>query len=220
MFLFIPLVLFGAIALYVAHKRSQRIPAGLQKAPGPSGALPVIGNGHQLTGQPHRQIQRWAREFGEIYKVQLGWYDWYMLCSPSAVKEILDKQSVHTSSRAWMPVASDALSGGLRFLFMPYGKEWRQLRSVGHKLLTPAMSATFKPSQEWEGKMLLEEVMKGAAESKLGDESAYKAVRRYTVSVIMTSTYGRRIPEWVSNVFSVSIEQTTQGRRLTCTGMP
>jgi hypothetical protein len=96
-----------------------------------------------------------------------------------------------------MPVANDALSGGLRFLFMPYGAMWRRLRGLSHKLLTPNMSNTFKPSQEWEGKMLLEEVLQKCAESKEGNKESYKAVRRYTTSVMMTSTYGKRIPEWV-----------------------
>jgi cytochrome P450 len=89
------------------------------------------------------------------------------------------------------------LSGGMRFLFMEYGPEWRKLRAISHKLLTPAVSATFKPSQEFEAKMLLEEILKGA-DVESGNEVSYKAIRRYTVSVIMTSTYGRRIPEWVS----------------------
>lgn len=104
---------------------------------------------------------------------------------------------MHTSSRAPMPVANDALSGGLRFLFMPYGGMWRRLRGLSHKLLTPNMSNTFKPSQEWEGKMLLEEVLEKCAESKEGNKESYMAVRRYTTSVMMTSTYGKRIPEWV-----------------------
>jgi cytochrome P450 len=192
---FIPIILIASVIIYFVRKQSQRPPGGLKSAPGPKGALPIIGNGHQLTAQPHRQIQRWAKEFGELYKIRLGYYDWYMLCSPQAVKEVMDKQSVHTSSRAPMPVASDALSGGMRFLFMGYGPEWRTLRGISHKLLTPAVSKTFQPSQEWEGKMLLEEILKGS-ESKTGDEVGYKAVRRYTVSVIMTSTYGRRIPQW------------------------
>ena len=120
-----------------------------------------------------------------------------MVCSPEACKEILDKQSAYTSSRAPFPVAGDALGGGMRFLFMEYGPEWRKLRGISHKLLTPAVSATFKPSQEFEAKMLLEEILKGADAEK-GNEVSYMAVRRYTVSVIMTSTYGRRIPQWAS----------------------
>lgn len=200
----LPLVLVGAF-IYFYRKTSQHIPKGLSAAPGPK-PLPLIGNAHQLGPYPHRQIQRWAQEYGEIYKIRLGWNDWYMLCSPSAVKEVLDRQSAHSSSRAPAPVASDALSGGMRFLFMEYGNEWRRLRSVSHKLLTPAASALFKPSQEWEGRLMLEEILSGADMEGLkgwgkreeGSEVGYMAVRRYTVSVIMTSTYGRRIPEWVS----------------------
>ncbi|KAF2682335.1 cytochrome P450 76C3 [Lentithecium fluviatile CBS 122367] len=194
--MFLTLVILALVAsfiLYYKRTRSQP-PNSYHTAPGPKG-LPLIGNAHQLGPQPHRQVTTWARQYGEIFKIRLGWNDWYLLCSPEAVKEVMDRQSKDSSSRAPMPVANDALSGGLRFLFMPYGSEWRKLRGISHKLLTPAASAMFKPSQEWESRMLLEEVLKGRDED-VGNEVGYRAVRRYTVSVIMTSTYGRRIPEW------------------------
>ncbi|KAF1975719.1 cytochrome P450 76C3 [Bimuria novae-zelandiae CBS 107.79] len=194
-FALIILLLVAASVLYYT-RTSTRIPKGYKPAPGPKG-LPLIGNAHQLRAHPHRQITSWARTYGEIYKIRLGWNDWYMLCSPDAVKEIMDRQSKDSSSRAPLPVASQALSGGLRFLFMEYGPEWRKLRAISHRLLTPGVSATFKPSQEWEARLMLEEVLRGAGEREgRGSEVAYKAVRRYTVSVIMTSTYGRRIAEW------------------------
>ncbi|KAF7567397.1 CypX, Cytochrome P450 [Pyrenophora tritici-repentis] len=183
------------LATFVLYNRyKNRPPPGKKAAPGPAG-LPILGNAHQLGKQPYQQITKWAREYGEVYKIRLGWNDWYMVCSPDACKEILDKQSAYTSSRAPFPVAGDALSGGMRFLFMEYGPEWRKLRGISHKLLTPAVSATFKPSQEFEAKMLLEEILKGADAEK-GNDVSYMAIRRYTVSVIMTSTYGRRIPQW------------------------
>jgi cytochrome P450 len=190
------LLLLTTFILYTRYKTKP--PPGTKVAPGPPG-LPVLGNAHQLGQQPHQQITTWAREYGEVYKIRLGWHDWYMICSPEACKDILDKQSAHTSSRAPLPVSGDALSGGMRFLFMEYGSEWRKLRGISHKLLTPAVSATFKPSQEFEANMLLEEILKGT-DVERGNEVSYKAVMRYTVSVIMTSTYGRRIPEWVSTV--------------------
>ncbi|EAT87902.2 hypothetical protein SNOG_04142 [Parastagonospora nodorum SN15] len=149
--------------LYTRYKR--RPPPGTHHAPGPAG-LPVLGNAHQLGLQPHQQITAWAREYGELYKIRLGWNDWYMICSPEACKEILDKQSAHTSSRTPQPVAGDTLAGGMRFLFMPYGPEWRKLRGISHKLLTPNVSATFKPSQDYEAKMLLEEILKGRDEER------------------------------------------------------
>ena len=192
------ILFFVVFILYTRYK--DKAPSGTKVAPGPAG-LPVLGNAHQLGQQPHQQITAWAREYGEVYKIRLGWNDWYMICSPDACKEILDKQSAHTSSRAPLPVSGDALGGGMRFLFMEYGPEWRKLRGISHKLLTPAVSATFKPSQEFEAKMLLEEILKGADPGK-GNEVSYKAIRRYTVSLIMTSTYGRRIPEWVSDTYN------------------
>ncbi|KAI8940528.1 hypothetical protein NX059_004206 [Plenodomus lindquistii] len=199
----------ASLAVYTRY--NNRPPPGLKTAPGPKG-LPVLGNAHQLGAKPHRQITAWAREYGDLYKIRLGWNDWYMICSPAACKEILDKQSAHTSSRAPLPVASDALSGGMRFLFMEYGPEWRKLRGISHKLLTPAVSATFKPSQEYEAKMLCEEILK-AVDEKTGTEASYKAIRRYTVSVIMTSTYGRRIPEWdceeVHKIYSLMSDFST-----------
>ncbi|KAF1996676.1 cytochrome P450 [Amniculicola lignicola CBS 123094] len=201
MALFLPILLAAAVVLYIIRKRNARPPPGFVAAPGPEG-LPVLGNAHQLGPTPHRQIQQWAREYGEVYRIRLGWNDWYMICSPDAVKEIMDKQSVHTSSRAPMPVANEALSGGMRFLFMSYGSEWRKLRSISHKLLTPKASDLFQPSQEWEAKLMLEEILKGSRDGERGTEAGYKAVRRYTVSVIMTSTYGRRIPEWECNEVS------------------
>ncbi|KAL2867474.1 cytochrome P450 [Aspergillus lucknowensis] len=161
------------------------------KVPSPPG-LPLIGNTLQLPSQPHRQFLKWARQYGEIYRVRLGLMDWYMLNSPQAVKEILDKQSAVTSSRPPMPVVSDALSGGMRFLFMPYGAEWRRLRSVSHRLLTPRMSDTFQPSQDFEAKQLLYDLLTDNSCNK----EFYMHIRRYTVSVLMTSIYGRRVPKW------------------------
>lgn len=183
------------MAFVLSRRHKRRPPAGTRHAPGPRG-LPLLGNAHQLGRQPHQQITAWAREFGDLYKIRLGWNDWYMICSPEACKDVLDKQSAHTSSRAPLPVAGDALSGGMRFLFMEYGPQWRKLRGISHKLLTPAVSATFKPSQEYEAKLLLEELLL-RGDHQQGNDISYRAVRRYTVSVIMTSTYGRRIPEWV-----------------------
>ena len=148
----IAFALLAALILLVVRNRTRnRPPPGYVTAPGPPG-LPLLGNAHQLTAQPHRTVLQWSRQYGEVYKIRLGWNDWYMLCSPDAVKDVLDRQSAHTSSRSPMPVASEALSGGMRFLFMPYGAEWRRLRSISHKLLTPNVSATFKVSDSflWE----------------------------------------------------------------------
>ncbi|EXJ86779.1 hypothetical protein A1O3_03733 [Capronia epimyces CBS 606.96] len=166
---------------------------GLRRVPGPPG-LPVIGNTLQLKPQPQRQLQAWASQYGELFQIQLGWYNWVFVNSPAAVKDIFDKQSAVTSGRVPMPVGSDLISGGKRFLLMSYTPEWRKLRAIVHKLLTPKSSEQFRPSQEFEAKQLIRDIWD---DNRRGDhESFYMHIRRYTTSVVMTSTYGRRIPQW------------------------
>ncbi|KAF2730228.1 cytochrome P450 76C3 [Polyplosphaeria fusca] len=182
------------LALLYYTFRTPKPPSHLSPAPGPP-SLPLLGNTHQLptSAPPFRQFIAWARQYGPLYRVRLGPNDWYMLCSPDAVKEVLDRQSGATSSRMRSVAAGEGLSGGMRFLLMGYGGEWRRGRGVSGGLLTRGKSELFKPSQDWEAKILLDEVLRGR---KAGDGDAYNAVRRYTVSVMMTSTYGRRVPEW------------------------
>lgn len=182
--------LVGSVAIHL-YLRSQENSAA--DFPSPSG-LPIIGNSFQIPTRPHIKFIEWAQQLGEIYRVRLGLADWYILNSPEAVKDILDKQSAVTSSRPPWPILSDALSGGMRFLFMPYGSQWRRLRSVAHGLLSPRVSATFQPSQDFEAKQLIHDLLK----NNQNQMDFYMHIRRYTVSVLMTSTYGKRIPTWVS----------------------
>jgi cytochrome P450 len=86
----------------------RRAPKGLRD-------VPVAGNQAALMGaHPQRQLQSWSREHGELFKVRLGGEQWIFVNSPAAVKEIFDRQSQHSSSRAPSPVVSDLLSGGMR----------------------------------------------------------------------------------------------------------
>ncbi|PNS13790.1 3-hydroxyphenylacetate 6-hydroxylase [Sphaceloma murrayae] len=181
----------GAALLYIQSYLARKPPKGLKAVPGPPG-VPILGHITKLSPHPQREWQKWAREYGELFQVKLGWDTWVFVNSPEAVKEILDKQSAVTSSRPPMPGLSDIVSGGKRFLLMGYSPEWRKLRAIVHKLLTPKMSETFKPSQEFEAKQLIHDILTDNEDQS----KAYVHVRRYTTSVVMTSTYGRRVPQW------------------------
>ena len=98
---------YGIVQLFIASRAKRRAPKGLQD-------VPFAGNGAQMGPQPQRQLQKWAFEHGELFKVHLGREEWIYVNSPAAVKEIFDKQSQHTSSRAPSPVVSDLPSGGMR----------------------------------------------------------------------------------------------------------
>lgn len=93
--------------LLTATFATRRLPKGLQD-------VPDAGNAARLGVYPQRQLQKWAIEHGELFKVRLGREQWIYVNSPAAVKEIFDKQSQHSSSRLPSPVVSDLLSGGMR----------------------------------------------------------------------------------------------------------
>jgi cytochrome P450 len=171
------------------------LPLAFRAIPGPPG-LPVLGNTLQMGNRPHRKLQKWAQQYGELFRVKLGTQNWVFVGGPDAVREIFDKQSAITSGRAPMPVASDILSGGNRLLFLTYGPKWRKLRTIVHKLLTPKASSLYKPSQEFEAKQLIHDLATDNGDQK----HFYNHVRRYTTSVVLTSTYGLRAPEWVITV--------------------
>ena len=187
-------VLLALLAVWLVKLTLSRpkVPSGLRSVPGPPG-LPLIGNAHQLGQYPQRALQKWAREYGELFQIKLGYENWVFINSPAAVKEILDRQSAVTSGRVPMPVLSDLISGGKRFLLMGYTTEWRKLRAIVHRLLTPKASESFRPSQQFEAQQLLYDILTDNADQS----SFYMHVRRYTTSVVMTSTYGKRVPAWV-----------------------
>jgi cytochrome P450 len=94
------------------------------------------------------------------------------------------------------PVLSGILSGENRLLLLTYGEKWRKLRAIVHKSLTPKGSSTYKPGQEFEAKQLIYDI----ATDNATQEDFYMHVRRYTTSVVLLSTYGLRVPSWVSGL--------------------
>lgn len=161
--------------------------------PGPKG-IPLLGNAHQLGTNPHRQLQRWAAQYGDLFSVRLGWDNWVFVNSPASVRDIFDKQSAATSGRMPQPVLSGILSGENRLLLLTYGEKWRKLRAIVHKSLTPKGSNAYKSGQEFEAKQLIHDIA-----TDNGDQRTfYMHVRRYTTSVVLLSTYGLRVPVWVS----------------------
>lgn len=200
------LILVLLLAVYSILKPSY-VPRGLRRIPGPSG-YPILGNLPQLGQRPQRALQKWAATYGPVFQLRLGWENHVYVNDPSAVKEIFDRQSAATSGRQPFPVASDIMSGGKRVLFMTHNKEWRALRGVVHQLLMPKASATFMPSQEFEARQMLNDILCDQEAGILN--TAYMHARRYTISVIMTSTYGKRIANWVCIVFTPTM--TKDGR--------
>ena len=176
--------LFGALAFVLwLHQTKQ-----LTTVNGPKG-YPFVGIGLSLPQNAPDIFRRWAQEYGDIFKVRVGWYNWVIVNSPEAAKEIFDKQSAHTSSKVPLPYGHDLVSGGMRMFTMSYGARWREYRTIVHKLLSIRMTLTFIPSQAYEVKQLLYDL----ATSNTNETDFYSHIRRMSISIVSTSALGRRI---------------------------
>jgi cytochrome P450 len=181
-------VFFSVAGIFLAWLRRDR---RLETIPGPKGH-PLFGNGLQLPPKSPIAFRKWAMEYGDVFKIRIGWYNWVVLNTPEAVREILEKQAVVTSSKAPSYMGHDIVTGGKRMPTMPYGPHWRAQRSVVRAITTAPMTATFVPSQEFETKQLLFDL----ATDNENQRDFYQHMRRYAFSIIMTNTFGTRIKSW------------------------
>ena len=181
-------VSFSITTIFVAWLRRDR---RLNKIPGPKG-YPLIGVGYKLPPRAPAVFRKWAKEYGDVFKIRVGWYDWVVINTPEAIREILEKQAVVTSSKAPSPMGHDVVTGGNRMPTMPYGPRWRALRSVVREITTVPMTSTFIPSQEFEAKQLLFDL---ATDDK-NQRNFYQHMRRFAFSIIMTNTFGTRVKNW------------------------
>jgi len=81
-------ILLPAVVLMVVVllTRRRRVPKGLRLVPGPKG-LPLIGNTLEVPqSKPEKKFMEWAKEYGELFRVQIGWNDWVFVNSDVAVK--------------------------------------------------------------------------------------------------------------------------------------
>ena len=163
----------------------------LDTIPGPKG-YPLLGIGWKLPPRAAATFRNWAAEYGEVFKVRVGWYDWVILNTPEAVREVLEKQASITASKIPAPMGHDIVTGGNRLFTMPYVPHQRTLRALIRPITTVPMTATLVPSQEFEAKQLLFDI----ATNNADQHKFYQHNRRYVFSSLMTNTFGTRIKDW------------------------
>ncbi|KAK4122073.1 putative O-methylsterigmatocystin oxidoreductase [Parathielavia appendiculata] len=181
--------LFGLAVWLIAWLRRDR---RLGTIPGPKGRYPFIGVGFKLPPKAPVLFRQWAQTYGDVFKIRVGWYDWVVINTPEAIREILEKQSVVTSSKPPSPMGHDVVTGGNRMPTMSYGPRWRALRTMIRQMTTVPMTASFIPSQEFEAKQLLFDLANDNADQR----SFYQHMRRFAFSIIMTNTFGTRVKSW------------------------
>jgi cytochrome P450 len=182
-------ILLGAVAIFVSGRRRDR---RFESLPGPTGGYPLIGLGWYLPPNAPALLYDWALQYGDIFKIRVGCYNMVVINTPDAVREILEKQAISTSSKTPAPMSHDIVTGGKRIPSMPYGPHWRAQRSLVRGITTVPITATFLPSQEFEAKQLLFDL----ATNNENQREFHQHMRRYRFSIMMTTTFGERIKNW------------------------
>ncbi|KAK3721274.1 hypothetical protein LTR37_003149 [Vermiconidia calcicola] len=108
------------------------------------------------------------------------------------MEEIYDKQSAATSSKVPAPIGHGVLTGKLRMFTMPCVPKWRLYRTITHHILSPKMTESFLPTQAFE----ITQLMHDLAHLPETEVDPHEDIRRTSFSIMMTATYGRRVPTW------------------------
>lgn len=81
----------GVLGLFISCFPLLQTDRRLPKIPGPLLNY-FVGLGISLPPYTLTKFRKWAGEYGDIYRVQVGWHHWVVLNSPEAVKIVFDKQ--------------------------------------------------------------------------------------------------------------------------------
>lgn len=205
----------AALLLYRLHQWLQdrnRLPL----PPQPPG-LPVLGNLLDILkatkqNQQHLLFEKWAREFGEIVRVEAGPFTEYFINSDRAVKELFDRQSSATSERPRWIVSNEQICDKKNVLLLSASEpRWKHQRKVILQGMTSVPRADAGlPYLHYETAKFLQEV---ANDSLLASSSVdlFNSIGRYTYSTFASQTFGMEVPHRddpsIDYIFKSGLEQ-------------
>ncbi|KAJ5174153.1 uncharacterized protein N7482_000030 [Penicillium canariense] len=163
----------------IQFKRKYKLPPTI---PG----WPIVGNTLNMPIPSGMWGHEMAMKYGEMYTCNLAGRLWVYINSSRVVNDLMEKRAAIYSARPNRPLAQDLLSGGRRILLMSTTERWKLQRKVMHSVLNgPNANKTFMPYQELESKQLVVDYLENP-------DKFYVANQRFSNSVIMSVTFGRR----------------------------
>ncbi|VVA39462.1 PREDICTED: flavonoid [Prunus dulcis] len=143
-----PLALLFTLFWYLLiWKKSRKSTTPLP--PGPRG-LPLLGYLPFLGTDLHHDLTNLAKTYGPLYKLKLGTKLYFVISSPTLVKQVLHDHETIFSNRDATVAAQIASYGGTDIAFAPYGPDWRKLRKVvmNHTLSNANVDACYALRKE------------------------------------------------------------------------
>jgi len=155
--------------------------------PGPRG-LPLLGNALQMKGTPmHLQMERWCREFGPYYRLNVGPRHLLVVGEHQAVAAML-RDRPDGFSRGSRLEAIGAEMGLKPGLFGVNGDMWRRQRRMVMAAFDPAHIKRYFPALGSVGQRLARRWQRAAGDGRAIDLQA--DLMRYTVDTIAGLAFG------------------------------
>lgn len=185
--------LFYASYLAWNSLKGEKVPKSLRPLPGPS-TRPLVGNAGQFNPlAPYSTFQKWAKEYGPIYRVKLGSQTYISVNDARIAKELFEKRGNKYNSRISTHVGYELLSQERRITFTPHGDKHNTFRKQIHNILSISKTRDNQRFQELESRQLLKELLEYAGSSDRQPSDVQQVFRRYTASIMMTLSFGHRI---------------------------
>ncbi|KAF9567990.1 cytochrome P450 [Agrocybe pediades] len=162
--------------------------------------------------RPYPKFREWAKQYGPVFHLKLGPQNVIVLNTAKAANDLLSERSKIYSSRPPPHVAHDIMSAGQRLVFLPYDTEWKQSRKTLNSAIGPQASKELRPTQELESRVVIWDLLNhgnkscgpefsdpAVINSEVPETHWFAFIRRYTTSVVMAITYGKRITRVTNN---------------------
>ncbi|KUL85540.1 hypothetical protein ZTR_08063 [Talaromyces verruculosus] len=179
-FLYAAVVICSALLIYKYCYLGHALPL----PPGPV-PLPVIGNLHQLTGNPFENFEKWHKKYGPLISLRVGQRTVIVIGSYEIAHDLLDKQSAMYSTRPELHIASKHLAKNMSMALMPGGKKWQTHRRIVVSMLNSAANKRNQYVQDIESKQVLHDL--------LTSHDFSSSFERYATSLAFTLAYGIRL---------------------------
>ncbi|KAI1825254.1 3-hydroxyphenylacetate 6 hydroxylase [Xylaria intraflava] len=182
-----------SFALWLIGNEFARLRTRIPGLTGPKG-WPIVGNYLDVLREPAMQYGTWAKQYGDVYQVQLGNTTLVVVNSAAAAKAIFSSNSQALSSRpvtyTFHKVAANTT--GLTIGTSPYDESLkRKKKGIASALNRPAIQ-TYVSYFDVETRTFIEDLMNyGKAGSVPIDPLAM--IQRMSLSLVMTINWGVRI---------------------------
>ncbi|KFK28658.1 hypothetical protein AALP_AA7G028400 [Arabis alpina] len=153
--------------------------------------LPVIGNLHQLSLNPHRALHALSLRYGPLMVLHFGSAPVLVVTSRDVTHEIMKTYDLKFANRQKSKAIDIFMDGGRDIIFSSCGEDWKNKKSlcVVH-LLNNKMVRSFESLREGEIKLMTDKLE--AACSASSSVNLSNVIMALTNDVICRITFGRK----------------------------